>query len=245
MRVTVLGNAGRYLAPLSGGSSYLVEHEGARILLDAGQGAREALSRLGVDRLDVLFISHFHYDHCVDLPTLAALVGDRTPVLVPRGERPRLDALARGYAWAGPWEVGEVREVEAGEALTLGGLSWRFARTQHSAPSLAVRLDAPGGGSFVYASDTAACAPLRDLAQGADLLLMHALLPDVDPASDHAARHATARSAGALARDAGVRALALSHRFHLSDDAEMLAAARATFPATALARDGETLVLGG
>lgn len=222
MRLTVLGNPDRYLAPYAGGSCYLLEHEGKRILLDAGQGAREALVALGSPRLDAVWISHTHFDHVLDLPTLP--IADGTPILLPRGEKRRLDALAEAYVWGSGWDHGTVRELDAGDELDLAGLRWTFSRNQHSAPALAARFD-DRRGTFVYASDSAACAALAKLAEGADLLLMHALLPDVDPASNHARVHATGRSAGKLAHEARARRLLLSHRYHETKDEEMLAAA--------------------
>lgn len=241
MRLTVLGNPGNYLAPYSGGSSYLLEHEGARVLLDCGGGAREALSRLRLSEpLDAIVISHFHFDHCMDLPTLRAALGEGTTFYIPKGERGRMDALAEAYVFRGgrtlaeamregvppaKFDVpGDVVEVDAETRAVAGGLRLGFAPTQHSAPSFATRIESDEA-AFVYASDTAACDGLRGLARDADLLLMHTLLPTVDPESDHAKVHATAQTAAALANDTGARRLLLSHRYWESGDAAMVEAA--------------------
>lgn len=238
MRLTVLGNAGSYLAPLSAGTSYLLDAGGARLLLDAGQGTREACAARRVDRVDAVWISHTHFDHVLDLPVLRPLA-ETVPILLPRGEKPRLEALADAYAFRAPFDdEGRVREVEEGETIAFGGARLSFARTQHSAPTLALRVEADGK-TLVYASDTADCAGLRRLARGADLLLMHALLPDVDPHSHHARIHATATSAGRVAAEVGARRLLLSHRFHGSSDDAMLGAASAAFPGVELARTSE------
>lgn len=235
MRLTVLGNTGRYLAPLSGGTSYLVEHAGTRILLDAGGGAREALAGTGIDRLDAVVLSHFHFDHVLDFVTMRDLLDDTTRVFVPPGERRRLDALAEAYAFRGAWDL-PAPVVEATGTARVGALALDFAPTRHSAPSFATRLQAEGR-ALVYAGDTAPCAPLAHLARDADVLLMHTLLPVVDPASDHARRHATAATAGSLAADVGARRLLLSHRYHESSDAAMRDAAARAFPRVELARD--------
>ena len=239
MKLRVLGNTGRYLAPLSGGSGYLVESGGTRILLDCGGGVREALVRLGVDRVDAVLISHFHHDHVLDLMTMRELVRKDVPLLVPPGETPRLQDLARAFAFRGPFEVeGPVVEATPGHVREVGPLRLAFAPTKHSAPSFATRIEDDAGASLVYASDTAPCAPLVDLARGCDELLMHTLMPSVDPASNHAQRHATAQTAAQVAVAAGARTLLLSHRWHGSADADMLAHARA-HPRVSLLRDGE------
>lgn len=240
MKLTVLGNTGRYLAPLATGSSYLLEHGATRILLDAGHGARAALVELGGDPIDAVWISHMHFDHVADLPTIAGALDDDARVLVPRGERRRLDALAEAYAWDGPFEMqGGVDEVEVGAAHRVGDVALTFARSQHSAPAFAARFEA-GGRALVYASDTAPCDGVRQLARGADLLLMHTLLPTVEAASEHARIHSTAQSAGELAAGARAKRLLLSHRYHESPDAAMREAAGHTFAGVELARDGAT-----
>lgn len=239
MKLTVLGNAGRYLAPLSSGSAYLVEAGDARVLLDAGPGARDGLARLGVERLDAVVLSHFHFDHVLDLVTLTGAMDARTTLVIPEGERKRLDALAAAYAFDGAFALaGPI--VEATGSIEVAGARLRFAPTQHSAPSFATRVEA-GGRALVYASDGAPCAPLKGLARDADLLLMHTLIPTVEPASAHARIHATAQTAGLLARDAGARRLLLSHRHWESPDAAMREAAGKSFASVELAREEETI----
>ena len=67
MRLLVIGeSSGR---PLAGGatSCYLVEYDGAKILLDIGSGALSVLERaVRFDEIDDIFISHFHSDHVAD-----------------------------------------------------------------------------------------------------------------------------------------------------------------------------------
>lgn len=240
MRLRVLGNTGRYLAPLSGGSCYLVEaDDGTRLLLDCGGGAREALVRLGVDRVDALVVSHFHHDHVLDLMAMRDLLHADVPLFLPPGERDRLQDLARAFAFRGPFEVeGPVVEAAPGAVHSVGPMRLTFAPTRHSAPSVATRVEGPDGFAFVYASDGAPCDALRGLARGADLLLMHALIPAVDPESSHAKRHSTAETAGVLAAEVGAARLLLSHRHHASRDEDMLALAARSHPRVELARDG-------
>lgn len=228
MRLTVLGNAGRYLAPLSGGSGYLVEAAGARIVLDCGSGVRDALARLGSPPppLDAVVLSHFHHDHVADLVPVMRHLRPGGRLVVPAGERARLDRLAEAFAFEGPFEVpGGVFEAAPGASLTVGDARLRFSENRHGVACVATRVEAEGK-ALVYASDTAPCDALRDLAHRADLLLMHALLPTVAPDAEHARIHATAATAAALAVASGAGRLVLSHRFHESKDSDMLFEAR-------------------
>lgn len=238
MKLRILGNPDRYLAPLSGGSSYLVTLGATRVLLDAGGGARDALAAAGVTRLDAVVLSHFHQDHVLDLATLRDAMDAHTTLVIPRGERRRLDALADAFAFEGPFGLdGPIVEQEE---LAIGGMRLRFATTQHSAPSMATRIDA-GGESLVYASDTAPCDALRALSRGCDLLLAHTLLPALPEGQPHLKIHTTAETAARLAKEVGARKLVLSHRYHGSADADMLAHA----PGATLAAPGATHAIRG
>jgi len=160
VRLRVLGNTDRYLAPRSGGSGYLLESDaGARILLDCGGGIADAL---GDEPLDALVISHFHHDHVLDLMRLKDALPKGMPIVVPPGEAARFDDLARAFAFRGPFEApGPV--VEARGPLRVRDIEMRFAPTRHSAPAFATRI-----GGLVYASDTAPCDALVELARGCE-----------------------------------------------------------------------------
>jgi len=68
MKLTLLGTGTP--APLThrAGSSYLVELDGESLMFDCGPGAVRRLLRSGVSStaLSHLFLTHLHYDHCVD-----------------------------------------------------------------------------------------------------------------------------------------------------------------------------------
>jgi len=219
VRLRILGNPDRYLAPLQGGSSYLVEHEGTRVLLDCGGGARDALARLGIERVDAVVVSHFHQDHVLDLPTVRDAMDPGTTLVLPRGETKRLASLADAFVFEGPFDApGPLVEQQD---VAVGPLRLSFAPTQHSAPSMATRIEADGE-SLVYASDTAPCEGLARLARGCDLLLAHTLLPALPEGQPHLRIHTTAQTASRVAQEAGARRLLLSHRYHGSAAADML-----------------------
>lgn len=104
-----------------------------------------------------------------------------------------LPALLREAGVAGP----DVRRLQAGEVVagvTLDDVS------EHRA-----------GQKVAVVMDTALCDGARQLADGADLLVVEATYLDRDAqlAEDH--RHLTARQAARLAREAGVRRVVLLH----------------------------------
>ena len=68
MKLTVVGCSGSFPGPDSPASSYLLEEEGYRAVLDLGNGALGALQRYAsLDAVDAVLVSHLHVDHVIDL----------------------------------------------------------------------------------------------------------------------------------------------------------------------------------
>lgn len=72
MKITILGTAPplRTLKRGEAGTSLLVECDDSLLLIDCGPGAVSRLDGLGVDirRIDMLLLTHHHWDHAADLP---------------------------------------------------------------------------------------------------------------------------------------------------------------------------------
>ncbi|MEX2643300.1 MAG: MBL fold metallo-hydrolase [Acetobacterales bacterium] len=67
------------------GSSYLVETNGQTLLFDHGHGSHQRLLDSGGSAagVDVLFLTHLHYDHCCDVPRLMLSRWDQADHRVP------------------------------------------------------------------------------------------------------------------------------------------------------------------
>ena len=93
------------------------------------------------------------------------------------------------------------------------------------------------GRRIIIPGDTAPTETVRVLSEGADLLVHEATF--LDDERDRAAdtRHSTALQAAELARDAGVRLLALTHVSPRYFGPELAREAREVFPATIVPRD--------
>jgi ribonuclease Z len=95
------------------------------------------------------------------------------------------------------------------------------------------------GQTFAFVMDTRWCDGALELARGADLLVCESTFLESDAALAAEYGHLTARQAGALARDAGVRRLVVTHfsQRYGEDVAPFAAEAAAVFPDVVAARD--------
>jgi ribonuclease BN (tRNA processing enzyme) len=249
VQITIVGCSGSFPGPDSPASSYLIEADGFRLLVDLGNGALGALQRYcGLDDVDAIWLSHQHADHCIDM--CAYLVARtfhpggalrRLPVYAPAGMAERLAAALGGD--------GDLRMATAFDfvtlapgALRIGPLQVTTARMNHPVETFGLRLE-HAGRVLAYSADTGPCADLVTLAAGADLLLCEATF--LDGPGLPADLHLTARQAGEHAALAGVRELMLTHIMPWNDQARSLAEAAAAFGgALSAAAAGQQLVIG-
>jgi ribonuclease BN (tRNA processing enzyme) len=242
VRLTVVGCSGSVPGPTGPASSYLVEHDGYRILLDLGSGAFGALQRhVDPARVDAVVLSHLHPDHFVDLCPYVVyrLHGPAgrlpaIPVLGPPGTHDRV-ALAHD-----PTNRGGLRGVFSFAAVTpgereLGPFRLRFARVDHPVETHAVRLEA-GGRSLTYSGDTARCDALVELATDSDVLLCEASWPDGGQYPP--GLHMSGREAGEHAAKAGVGRLLVTHVPPWADRDRIGAEAATAFAASELVSPG-------
>jgi ribonuclease Z len=103
--------------------------------------------------------------------------------------------------------------------------------------------DAVKGAKLVYVGDTGRTDNLREQAQGADALVIEAtfLESEADVANDFG--HLTAKQAGRLARDAGVRTLIVNHVSRRYRESDVIDEVRSVFPDAYVARDMDHFII--
>ena len=178
MRLTVLGCSGTFPGPDSPCSSYLVEHDGYRLVLGLGAGSLGALQRhCGLLDVDAVYITHLHADHCIDLLAYSharryhpAGVPPVLPVHGPAGLRERIAVSYETPPTDGLLDVYDVRELGAG-TITLGSFTVTRKVVRHHGECHSLRLEA-GGRVLTFSADTAT---------GVQRLLLTHLVPFHDP----------------------------------------------------------------
>ena len=201
MRITVLGKSPAWQDADGACSGYLVEEDGACLLLDCGNGVFSKLRRFRdyVD-VDAVVISHLHADHFLDLVPFAyalTYAPRQQPVPVdrwPGTDSPARPRLLRARAAAretfrrivGAWGSEDLIEKRLRAARVrprrrrsrsarCGSAS---TRCRTSLPTCAVDVSSTnGGGRFTYGADSAPNDELVAFADGADLLMIEATLP--------------------------------------------------------------------
>jgi ribonuclease BN (tRNA processing enzyme) len=214
VRLTVIGCSGSAPGPGAAASSYLVEAEGYRLLLDLGSGALAALQQvLAVTELDAIFLSHLHPDHCVDMASLAVILrygssGPPSPIPVIGPAAAKRHLLDVYYPGSPPSAFAGLFEFDEPGTHRLGPFTVRAVPVNHPVPAFAVRVEAAGR-SLVYSGDTATCPALVELARDADVLLCEAAWAG-SPAPVPGI-HLSGREAGEHARQAEVGRLLITH----------------------------------
>nr|WP_246576181.1 MBL fold metallo-hydrolase [Actinospica durhamensis] len=232
MRIDVLGGCGAWPEAGSACSGFLVEHEGFRLLLDAGYATFPRLLELiPAAALDAVLISHGHPDHCADLNPLlrARALADSPPPALPVFAPPAaLDAV---LALDRPGMLDPaiaLQEFEPGQTLSIGPFEVRTRLLPHWLPNAGVRLEA-GGTVLAYTGDSGPHPAVVELARGADLLIAEATYIEQVP-NDSATYLTSAAQAAVQAAQADSGRLLLTHLSPGTDADQAAAVAGRAFP---------------
>lgn len=245
----VLGSGGPELNRRAQSGHVLWIDGKTRAVFDAGAGTAVNFGKANghIEDLDVMALTHLHTDHSADVSAYikASFFGERDralPILGPAAGngfpsvQTFLQALFDDEHAAYPYLAGFMRDGGASYRIEPKTLSLREGKiavvfknermtiratpVKHGpVPALAYRVDVDGH-SVVYLGDTDARAPaLVKLAEHADLMVANMAIPEGgdDPVAN--ALHAPPSRIAALAKQAGVRRLLLSHWMVRSEQA--------------------------
>lgn len=228
---TVLGS-GAAVPRLQRASAANLLQKGAHMaLIDVGCGCLLRLQAKGVnfDRLNHIFLTHFHPDHCMEL---VSLVFGRTSNYEHQWETPLhvygglgLKAWWRFLCSAWPSlqkpldaKLLVFHEIKAGESLDADIWQITASAVVHKPESLAYRFT-HNGKSIVVSGDTGPLDNLALFAHNADLLVL-----ECGAGFKSTAGHLSLAQAAAIAAKAQTRNLILTHINH-NDNVTMLQAA--------------------
>lgn len=229
MDITTIGIWGGYPNKNEATSSFLIEQDGFRCLIDCGSGVLAAVQNYTELRdLDAVIITHYHPDHIADIGVLqhAAMVGMQlkewnTPLPIYGHNRDVAGFESLSYKG-----VTEGRELDVSEPVQIGPWEVSFCETVHPVYCLALKFTS-NGTSAVFTSDTAWKEELVDFAAEADFIAAESNL--YEKYIGIIQGHMSGRQAGELAARAGVKQMVLTHLPQYGELGEILQAAKTAF----------------
>jgi ribonuclease BN (tRNA processing enzyme) len=183
------------------------------LLFDCGAGTLLRLSEAEISPLeiDVALITHLHLDHVSDLLALGKarwLLGEnRMEIFGPEGTEAWFETVRGLYSYLEDLDV-SFSVVGPGDEFSLFGLKIRAGEAVHSLPALGYRIES-GDRAIVYSGDTEPTESMRDLAEGADLLIHECSFPEPFVVTNHS----TPKKLGENLRGAGIKRIVLTHLY--------------------------------
>ncbi|TQQ78941.1 MBL fold metallo-hydrolase [Halonotius roseus] len=217
MEVTFLGTGSAMPTGDRMQTGLLLTHDDRTLLVDCGSGVlhRLASTDVGYEGVSTVLLTHLHLDHVADLlPLLKArwLAGEEhLEVVGPVGTKELLDGLLSVHDYLDGRVDLQVREIVAGESVTVAGFDVESHETRHSMDCLAYRFapDADSDAVFGFSGDSEAFAGLTNFVEGCHVVAHDCSFPD----SVDVDGHPTPSELGAAFADSGVDHLYLTHLY--------------------------------
>ncbi len=251
MRLTILGASPACQNRGGACSGYLIEQDGASVLIDCGSGVFSRLQQhVAPASLTAVVVSHMHADHTLDLLQFRyylffrALQGCKDapiPLFLPPGGHDRLLQLSGAQDNSPSFFTDHfaVSEYAGHESFSEGPFAITAMPVVHVPHTYGIQVR--GAARFAYSADSGPCDGLLDVARNSDLFLCEC-------ANDEHSTypfHLTPRQAGITAREANASRLLLTHRWWLQGEESAVAEAREEFQGPIdLAREGMQLEVG-
>jgi len=239
IKITLLGSGTCVPSLKRTSCSVLLETGGKKLLFDTGAGVMRRLLEAGatIFEIDFIFYSHFHPDHTAELVPLlfaskySSQAQRTTPLTITAGKgfQKFYDGLKAVYGHWIELEDGLLNICEldnkAADCQRYGTFTVSSVPVAHNPESIAFRITGSEGKTVVYSGDTDFTPNLIDLAKDADLFICESAFPD----QQKTAGHLTPSLAGAIARQANVRQLVLTHLYPECDLTDIHAQCRQNY----------------
>lgn len=230
MEIIFLGTGTGAPSARRGSPGLVVRAGDSTLLFDSGSGTLRQLAKAGLsyNDLDYLLYTHLHPDHIADLgPYLFATryfpeFTRIKPVQIygPQGLLRHYEYIRQAFGhWIEPPE-GRVflSELPQRHTFLCSTVQIETGPITHTPESLGYRVTEPGGATLAITGDTDFSQNLIDLARGVDLLITECSLPEGLKVEGHLIPNL----AGRAAREAQVKALALTHFYPQCEGQDLL-----------------------
>ena len=248
--VTILGCGSALPTERHYCSSQIVNHYGDLFMIDCGEGTQYQFQRnhFAPSRLNNVFISHLHADHCLGLTGMLSFfdLKKRTRGIHVYAPGEFEEMLYKQMAFFAPRAQFKVffhplEDNECGTVFCNGRMSVTVFPLDHKMPCFGF-LFQTATHSYAYCSDTKAIEPPTEALQGVDLLYHEATYADAEAPLAEAMYHSTARQAAQFAAKCQAKKLIIGHySSRYKDETHLLLQAQEVFPNTLLAMENMTV----
>lgn len=244
--VTILGCGSALPTERHYCSSQVLNLDGRLFMIDCGEGAQYQFQRnhLRESKLNHIFISHLHADHCLGLTgvLVAYALKSRTADLHVYAPAEFEEILYKQFEFFVSNAMYQLvfHPLKGEGAVTIyddGKLTVQAFPLEHKVPTYGFLFQSEGHG-YAYCSDTKLIAPPTKALQGVDLLYHEATYADSEMGLAETMYHATARQAAQFAKEIQAKKLMIGHpSSRYKDESILLKEAREVFPNTILAEE--------
>ncbi len=214
----------------------MIETANKPLIFDLGAGVlhRLSCSQPDLTAIEHVFISHFHVDHCSDVPALMQsmwLMGyeNHLNIYGPKQIENAFKGITLIFPYLIPKLPLKLHVIKPGFQVKNEDWNVTAFPVDHGDMETYGFLIEADGKRVVYSGDTRPCAETIKHAKGADLLIHECSLPD--RMKELAPNHTTPGELGALAAQAEVKTLVITHLYPelLKELGEALSSIRRSF----------------
>ena len=247
--LTVLGTASAVPIADRNPSAQVLNVHGRLFLIDCGEGTQRQFRRMHLSfvKVEAIFLSHIHGDHCLGLFGLLStmsMYGRTAPlrIFAPRSFGPILNFYLSYFGEDLSFEIEHVvlDAKEPQEIYSVGELSVSAFPLNHKIECFGFGFTYRGRYAYAYCSDTAPFPELPQWVKGVEVLY-HECTYTREFADKAAARfHSVTDDAARCALQAGAGKLIIGHySSRVRDLSAFERECRETFPDTVAANDGD------
>lgn len=177
MKIKVIGKYGRYCPANDCTNCYLIETDnGKNILIDMGSGALSKLQNiLEISKIDMVIITHLHFDHMCDLGVLSYAIGylklNKIKVYMPKTPEGVRDVLN--------FSQFDIEYINETSQFCVDGIHFSFAKSPHPVETYSVKIVC-NGIEIVYTSDCQDVNVLYETCKNANVVIGDACILDKD-----------------------------------------------------------------
>ena len=238
MKLTVIGFRGGYPGPDEAASTYLLEKDNFKMVIDFGSGGLLKIQKyIHVTDIDAVVLSHYHADHVSDIGVLQhaliveAQLGRLKNKVSIYGHDKNLEEFNK---LTDDYTLGIAYDPT--KKLVIGPFEISFLKTVHPVPCFGMRIT-DGDKTIIYTADTSYQKEWIDFSKNAQLLIADTNL--YEEQKDLDIGHMTSTEAASIARDANIETLIMSHLPQYGNNSDLITEAEKKYQGKVLlAKEG-------